>query len=360
MGHFFPNGPYDGVYRLENFDRGDLNVGKTAIVGTAAREEDFTIDATGNWTDYTQKTSGNNDLVQQRDHNKVNEIDTNEAHDDAPGASITASTGTNWDDPVHDGVGNMTQLPNPASLGNGLTCTYDAWNRLVEVEDASANTMGKYEYDGLNRRIKKHYDTSAPAEPDGTVDVFTHYYYSKRWQVLETRDSSSENTGPESVQPKYDYFWSLRYIDAPLERGENTDNDGACDDDWLCYLVDANFNVTCLIDPASGVVRERYAYDPYGKVAVYAADWSSTTASQDNTYLYTGREYDEETGFYHYRNRYYHAELGRFVSRDPIGYAGGDMNLYAYVSGNPGRYVDPHGTQPAFNFQALPEDLWVS
>lgn len=64
---------YDGVYRLKNFDRGDLNGGKTGI-DTPVRDEDFGFDPTGNWTDYIQKTSGTEDLNQDRTHNKVNEM----------------------------------------------------------------------------------------------------------------------------------------------------------------------------------------------------------------------------------------------------------------------------------------------
>lgn len=47
------------------------------------------------------------------------------------------------------------QDPKPSSLTNGYTCKYDAWNRLVEVKDG-ATVVGKYEYDGLGRRMKKH------------------------------------------------------------------------------------------------------------------------------------------------------------------------------------------------------------
>ena len=65
---------YDGVHRLKIFDRGDLNAGKTAISGTPVREEDWGLDATGNWRDYAQKTSGSTDLDQDRTHNRVNEI----------------------------------------------------------------------------------------------------------------------------------------------------------------------------------------------------------------------------------------------------------------------------------------------
>ncbi len=50
-----------------------------------------------------------------------------------------------------------------------------------------------------------------------------------------------------------------------------------------------------------------------------------------------------DAGLYYMRARYYDPEVGRFISEDPIGFAGGDVNLYAYVSGNPINYVDPLG-----------------
>jgi RHS repeat-associated protein len=57
---------------------------------------------------------------------------------------------------------------------------------------------------------------------------------------------------------------------------------------------------------------------------------------------FTARE-DDGTGFYYYRARYYHPALGRFIREDPIEYAGGDANFYAYVSSNPINAVDPGG-----------------
>ena len=58
--------------------------------------------------------------------------------------------------------------------------------------------------------------------------------------------------------------------------------------------------------------------------------------------MYTGREYDADTGLYYYRARWYDPEARRFISEDPIGLNGG-INLYAYVNNNPLRYVDPSG-----------------
>jgi RHS repeat-associated protein len=49
------------------------------------------------------------------------------------------------------------------------------------------------------------------------------------------------------------------------------------------------------------------------------------------------------TGLYYYRARYYHPQLQRFISEDPIGFAGGDANLHAYVGNDPVNATDPSG-----------------
>ena len=61
-------------------------------------------------------------------------------------------------------------------------------------------------------------------------------------------------------------------------------------------------------------------------------------------FTYTGREFDHETGLYYYRARYYDSKVGRFITKDPIGFDGGDYNLYAYVKNNSANLVDPMGT----------------
>ena len=63
-----------------------------------------------------------------------------------------------------------------------------------------------------------------------------------------------------------------------------------------------------------------------------------------NPYLFTGRRVDSETGLQLNRNRFYHQQLGRWVSRDPIGYEA-VKNLYLYVGSEPVSWVDPTGEQ---------------
>jgi len=83
-------------------------------------------------------------------------------------------------------------------------------------------------------------------------------------------------------------------------------------------------------------VQTQYTYEPFGKATVAGA----TSA---NSFEYTGRENDS-TGLYYYRARYYHPGLQRFISEDPLGFDGGQINLYGYVGNGPVDRVDPMGT----------------
>src|SRR3989304_1451512 len=103
-----------------SLDRGQLNEGKTAISGTPGKEEDFTLDALGNWSSYVKKTNGNTDLDQDRTHNR------------AKGMTEIASSSTHV---AHDAAGNMIRAPKPSSWSDHYHLTWDAWNRLVKVAD---------------------------------------------------------------------------------------------------------------------------------------------------------------------------------------------------------------------------------
>jgi len=76
-----------------------------------------------------------------------------------------------------------------------------------------------------------------------------------------------------------------------------------------------------------------------------------------NSNTFTGREWDKETGLYYYRGRYGDPMDGRFISKDPIGMAGG-INLYSYVKSNSLNRKDPSGLidpiDPAYNYETDP------
>jgi RHS repeat-associated protein len=151
------------------------------------------------------------------------------------------------------------------------------------------------------------------------------------------------------------YVWGI-YVDEIIQQNLlvslNGFSAGA-----LYPLQDLLYRTTGLAD-AGGTVREAYDTDAYGNTLIFrnggdppaAISFSSDTAVDYPTcpFIFTGQRFDPETGLYFYRARYYHAALGRFISRDPISYRGG-FNLYEYVFDSPQNRVDPlgHGEKPA-------------
>jgi RHS repeat-associated protein len=89
-----------------------------------------------------------------------------------------------------------------------------------------------------------------------------------------------------------------------------------------------------------------YRYDPYGAVTITVGGTPQSSDLLGNPWTYTGRFHDEETGLYYYRARYYSPERGRFLERDPAGYAA-MANLYEYANSLPTNETDPSGRESA-------------
>src|SRR6266850_4501713 len=102
------------------------------------------------------------------------------------------------------------------------------------------------------------------------------------------------------------------------------------------FLTDALGSLVATTDAAGGVQSE-VTYEPFGNTEISAPA---------PAYRFTGREDDEPLYLYYYRARYYHTDLQRFISEDPVGFMGGDFNLYAYVRNTPTRFRDPLGLRP--------------
>jgi RHS repeat-associated protein len=312
---------YESSHRLDNVGWGTLNSGRTALTSTFATQ-DWGLDALGNWTSFDQVVGGMVDFNQTRTHNKANEV-----------TGLT-TTGNAWNTGIgHDAVGNITTMPRPSDPTlSPYTCVYDTWNRLVKVSEGST-TVAEYEYDGLNRRIVKSLGTGA---------VKDHYYFNEDWQELEVR---KETSGTISANPLEQFVWHPYYIDALATRFYDSDVSNSTGVVQHYFTHDANFNVTSAVD-TSGNVVERYDYSPYGEPIFLDANFdfdADSVSDIAHSRTYTGQRLDTETGLYQYRNRYYHARLGRFISRDPIGYEGSQWNLYEYVEGRPIVFTDPSG-----------------
>ena len=284
--------------------------------GDPEDEDDSTagLDKLGNWN-YWQYGVVGSLTTDDRGHNDVNEV--------------TSRTCTNRQAPSWNDNGNLTcdGITNHQPFGSNtkLNYTYDYRNRLRGVYDDSGTpkTIAEYTYDALNRRVRKQtYDS------EGADDADTWFLWSG-WQCIEERD---DPTDEDTVLRRYVY--GATYVDDHVAMLVPS---GAS---WTIYytLQDRMQHVVALAD-SSGVVQERYDYDPYGKVHIYAEDGTTprTASSYGNPYTYTGRYWDADAGLYYYRNRWYSADLGRGLQcdpRSPTGYGGygghGDGALRAY------------------------------
>ena len=330
---------YDLINRLKGMGRGDLNSQHSAL-DTQLFRQDWALDSTSNWRGFREDHDGDGtwDLDQQRTANKVNEI-----------TDIAESVGPSWVTPVYSKAGNMTTIPKPADPTQSFIATYDAWNRLVRIEEG-ANKVAECEYDGAKRRlVKKVYAA-------GTLDETRHFFYTEpsKWQVVEERVDSSSDAERQFV-------WGLRYVDDIVERARDTNADASMDE-RLYGMQDANWNVTTLTNP-DGEVQERYTYDAYGINTALTDTFSYRGPSSFGWEVrFAGYRFDVECGHYCVRNRMYHPALS-WLQRDPLGISAG-VSLFEYVGSNPTSEVDASGLfQGALDcyqkFQACVAPLWV-
>jgi RHS repeat-associated protein len=83
-----------------------------------------------------------------------------------------------------------------------------------------------------------------------------------------------------------------------------------------------------------GTVTATITYDSFGKI--------QGTFTGDR-FKFAGMQYDSEISLYYAQARYYDPNVGRFLNEDPLGFGGGDTNLFRYVNNNPTSSVDPLG-----------------
>jgi RHS repeat-associated protein len=91
-----------------------------------------------------------------------------------------------------------------------------------------------------------------------------------------------------------------------------------------------------IINVATGEIVQRMDYDEFGKVIL-------DTNPGFQPFGFAGGIYDVDTGLVRFGARDYDAETGRWTAKDPIGFGGGDSNLYGYCMNDPINIIDPSG-----------------
>ena len=103
-------------------------------------------------------------------------------------------------------------------------------------------------------------------------------------------------------------------------------------------ITDHLGSVRCVVNAQEGEIAQTLDYDALGRVMV-------NSSPNFQPFGFAGGLQDAASGLVRFRARTYDPFVGRFLTRDPLGFAGGQMNLYQYAHGDPINWVDPTGLQ---------------
>ena len=205
---------------------------------------------------------------------------------------------------------------------------YDTQGNLLEAAGAEGSTW--FSYNAFNQqtevltadgeRLENQYDAEylrAGMIENGEKRTFLYY----QGELIAEADKSEE--------PISRYI--LGYgVAAGWNQGK---------EEYHSYHLDEQ-NSTAYITRVGGKIENIYQYDAFGVIR----------KSQErirNKILYTGQQYDQISGQYYLRARYYNPVVGRFLQEDV--YRGDGLNLYEYCVSNPVIYYDPSGYKPNKN-----------
>ncbi len=216
---------------------------------------------------------------------------------------------------TYDNAGNMT----------GRTCvsgtwvySYDVLNQLVEVKKNGV-VIAEYTYNPMGQRVAERLNGS-------TITRFVwrggHVFY-------------EVNNGSSVLR---EYTWGVGA------------NDLVAVHNW--QVSGQNYYVVQdRLRSVRGLVRKDGTWAMSMRYKAYGEQSDSTgSVSFPLRFRWQGAMYDEATGLYYMNARYYDPQLGRFLTEDPIGRAGGS-NLYAFVGGDPMSRRDPSGTTVSLDAQ---------
>jgi len=136
---------------------------------------------------------------------------------------------------------------------------------------------------------------------------------------------SIEYDGQNNIIARYIYGTQINVPEYMIKNG-----------DTFRLITDHLGSVCTVVNVATGEIVQRVDCDEYGIVL-------SDSNPGYTPFGFAGGLYDPETGLVRFGARDYDAYAGRWTSKDPIGFGGGDANLYRYVNSDPVNFVDPEG-----------------
>jgi len=240
--------------------------------------------------------------------------------------------------------------------------TWDGENRLTAMEEKPianaspgqtppARKRLEFAYDSNSRRMqKKVYEEKYNPTYDRVewqLKLGLNFIYDG-WNLLaEMEVTQNPETGQVSTRVQRSYAWG--YDLSASEQGAGGVGGLVLvkqPSTSLVPLYDGNGNIHTYLDCATGAITQRMEYDAFGnEMTLDSVLEGGGGTIREVPFRFSTKYTDSETGLSYYGYRYYSAEMGRWLNRDPIGEEGG-TNLYAVVSNNMVNWVDPEGLSP--------------
>lgn len=241
-----------------------------------------------------------------------------------------------------DNNGNLVNKQEKGLSGNVEIFNYSSSNQLIGIEYYTSNVKTKelkFAYDALGRRMSKEY-----------VDVSDSTKSYKRMYLYDGESIIAEYDGDGNRLTEYTH--SGLAMDDVLsvnvtEKGKDVGIAPAAQSYY--YLKDHLGSVTNIVNKDNSLIQH-YSYSSFGKILKIADQLNIDVKASPvvkTLYAFTGREYDFESGLYHYRARVYSPDIGRFLQVDPDSGRLQKPNTfnskYVYVGNNPQKFIDPTG-----------------
>nr|WP_252737897.1 DUF1566 domain-containing protein [Marinobacter salexigens] len=205
----------------------------------------------------------------------------------------------------YDGNGRLSQKTTSTEV---TTYNYDSQGRLKQVQTPDHTIQ--YRHNALGNRVAKLKDGQ----------VIERYLWQDKITLLATYD------GNGNLKQRFSY--TLGHAPTSFTENGNT-----------YYLLTDQLGSPRVITDNAGQVVKAIEYDAYGNVI------ADSNPSITIPFGFAGGLKDDDTGLIRFGYRDYDPKTGRWTARDPIGFAGGDTNLYGYVLGDPVNWIDPTGLQ---------------
>jgi RHS repeat-associated protein len=252
--------------------------------------EEYDYDSNGNRSDYSSTRAG---LAGTSTYNDDDQLEANS----------NASYG-------YDANGRLATRTRNVVDGDPVITSYDysSDGRLLSVTTPEHTIT--YRHNAFGNRVAKLVD-----------GVITEkYLWENKTRLLATFD------GDNNLKHSYEYTVG------------NTPTSYYAGNQRYYILTDQLGSPRIITDSAGNVLRE-IEYDSYGNII------ADSNPTHELPFGFAGGLYDQHTGLIRFGFRDYDPETGRWTARDPIGFAGGDTNLYGYVLGDPVNGIDPEGLE---------------